>query len=75
MDINELKKMLGDSLTNNRTKYIPWWTCKFDYNMYRYNIFTPEEIQAAEDLISGCDKAALTDTSCNGGLSLFHLLV
>lgn len=75
MDINELKKTLGDSLTSNRGKYIPWWTCEFDEAMYRYNLFAPEEIKAAQDCLLDCDPATLTDTSGNGGLSLFHLLV
>lgn len=75
MDINELKKALGDSVTSNQSKYIPWWTCEFDENMYRYHLYKPEEIQSVEDCLAGCDKAALSDTSGNGGLSLFHMLV
>ncbi|MDE7326358.1 MAG: ankyrin repeat domain-containing protein [Lachnospiraceae bacterium] len=75
MDINELKKMLGDSLTSHQTKYIPWWTCEFNETLYRSHLITQQEVQQAEDCLANCDKATLTDTSCNGGLSLFHLLV
>ncbi|MDE7298580.1 MAG: ankyrin repeat domain-containing protein [Lachnospiraceae bacterium] len=75
MDIKELIKILGDSIGSNNGKYIPWWTCEFDENMYRYHLFKAEEVQAAQECLAGCDKAVLTDTSGNWGLSLFHLLV
>lgn len=75
MEIKELSKILGSSLTSNRSKYIPWWTCEFNENMYRYNLFTQEEIKEVQECIANCDKAALTDTSDNYGLTLFHLLV
>ena len=75
MDIKELSKILGNSLTSNRSKYIPWWTCEFNENMYRYNLFTQEEIKEVQDCLANCDKTALTDTSDNYGLTLFHLLV
>ncbi len=75
MDIKELTKVLGDSIGSNRSKYIPWWTCKFDENLYRYNLFKPEEVAAMQECLETCDKAVLTDTSSCWGLSLIHLLV
>jgi len=75
MEIKELSKILGSSLTSNRSKYIPWWICEFNENMYRYNLFTQEEIKEVQECIANCDKSALTDTSDNYGLTLFHLLV
>ena len=75
MNVKELKKMLENSLGSNRGKYIPWWTCEFDREMYRYNIFTEEEVQDVEACLSECSKDDIASTDCSWGLSLFHLLV
>lgn len=75
MDIKELTKVLGSSITSSRYKYIPWWDGDFDEDRYRYNLFSAQEIQDAEACIAECGKEELEDTSGNWGMSLFHLLV
>lgn len=75
MDIKELTATLGSSITSNQYKYIPWWDCEFDERMYRYKIFTKEEIEAANTCLAGCGKDALTATAGSSGMPLFHLLV
>lgn len=75
MDIKELTKTLESSIQSSRYKFIPWWECNPEEDMYRYSMFTEPEIQEAESCIADCDKDTLTDTSGSLGMSLFHLLV
>lgn len=75
MNVKELKKTLGSSLGSSRGKYIPWWTCEFDQDMYRYSIFTEQEVKDVENCLADCSKDDIISTDCSWGLSLFHLLV
>lgn len=75
MDIKELTNTLEASIEGSRYKYIPWWDGDFDNAMYRYNMFTEQEIQEAEECIADCGRDTLTGTSGKLGMSLFHLLV
>lgn len=75
MDIKELAKILGSSGGSSQYKYIPWWEGDFDEDRYRYSMFKEQEIQDAETCIAMCSGEELSDTSGNGGMSLFHLLV
>ncbi len=75
MDIKELTKVLGSSITSSHYKYIPWWDGDFDEDRYRYNLFSEQEIQEAEACVAECGKEELEDTSGSWGMSLFHLLV
>lgn len=75
MNTVELTKTLGSSIGSSQYKYIPWWEGDFDEDRYRYNLFKEQEIQEAESCIAKCGREELSDTSGNGGMSLFHLLV
>lgn len=75
MDVKELLKTLGSSVGSSRYKFIPWWECGFDKDMYCYSIFTEQEIQDAQECLKGCSLEVLQDVSGKWGLSLFHLLV
>ena len=74
MDIKELAKILGSSSGSSQYKYIPWWEGDFDEDRYRYSMFKGQEIQDAEACIAMCSGEELSDTSGNGGMSLFHQL-
>lgn len=75
MDIKELTTTLGSYITSSRYKFVPWWEGDHENAMYRYSIFKPEEIEAAESCIAGCSKDDLMATSGSSGMPLFHLLV
>ncbi len=71
----DLKKLLVQSSETNRMKYLPWWKDDFTNCIYRYNIFTPEEIQAIHTCISSCPKTFLSEYTGSLGLTVFELLV
>lgn len=75
MDIKELTKTLDSSIGSNNYKFIPWWEVEDDNCMYKYNMFSEEDIKGAGECIAECSKEMLEDTSENRGMSLFHLLV
>lgn len=75
MDIKELARTLDSSIGSNNYKFVPWWDVDEDNCMYKYKMFTEEDIKSAEECIAECSKELLEDTSENRGMSLFHLLV
>lgn len=75
MDMKELQKLLVESIENNRGKYVPWWQDDFEHCMYRYNIFTEEEIEKVIQCVNGCKNEEITANIGAMGLTLFHLLV
>lgn len=75
MDVKELTTTLGNYITSNRYKFVPWWEGDHENSMYRYSIFNQEEIEAIEACVAACGKDALAATAGSSGMPLFHLLV
>ena len=77
MDVKELTDLLVSSCESNRCKYIPWWedSKESSNSIYRFNVFTDEQIQDIEECINGCSVDIISKPAGNMGLSLFHMLV
>lgn len=75
MDIKQFTQMLSKSSTNNRGKYVPWWSNWENDDFCRYNVFSPEEISEANTLIASATEEELTAPICYYKYTLFHLLV
>lgn len=77
MNVEELTNLLVSSCESNRCKYIPWWEDNKENSnsMYRFNVFTDEQIQDIEECISGCSADIISKPAGSMGLSLFHMLV
>lgn len=77
MDVKELSKMLTESATlANQSKFLPWWIDDFENCIYRYRVFSENEVQEIQTCLAHCPKETLL-AGINGcyGLTLFHLLV
>ena len=44
MNENELTALLVQSCESNQSKYVPWWNTDMKHSMYRYHVFSEEEI-------------------------------
>lgn len=75
MNENELTELLVQSCESNRNKYIPWWNENAKPSMYRYDIFSKEEIDLVTECVTRCSTEALSVPVGNLGLTLFHLLI
>lgn len=75
MDIREWTDILVSSAESNRCKYVPWWEDDFEGCMYRYDIFSQEDVQNIEKSVKECEIEQIFE--CVGGMKLtrFHLLV
>lgn len=77
MDVKELTDLLVSSCESNRYKYIPWWEDNKESSngLYRFNVFTDEQIRDIEECINGCNADIISKPAGSMGLSLFHMLV
>ncbi len=78
MNIQEMSNMLTKSASSNRGKYVPWWEDDFENCMYRYDLFSKDEIRQIEECADACsveDLAAPVSSQEGPGYTLIHLLV
>ncbi len=75
MDIKELTELLVQSVESNRGKYVPWWEDDFENCMYRYDLFSKEDIHNVEECVKACDKSQLFEPVGSLGFTLLHHLV
>lgn len=72
---SELTGLLAASVESSRGKYVPWWDYDYEKCMYRYELFTEEEIKGATEWAEQCTQEALLTPVSSLGLTVFHLLV
>lgn len=75
MDIKQLTEKLSKSSTSYQGKYVPWWSNRENDSMHRYNIFSKEEIEEAEDAVASAADDELTSPVCAYKYTPLHLLV
>ena len=75
MDIKELTEKLLQSAEGNRGKYVPWWEDDFENCIYRYDIFSKEDIQNVEESVKTWERSQLFAPVGSLGFTLFHLFV
>lgn len=76
MNEKELMNFLVKSAEGNRSKYFPWWEVDEDAaNMYRYDMFTEEEVQSVMKQVELCSKECYDTPIGSLGMSMLHLLV
>lgn len=75
MKENELIELLAATVESNRGKYVPWWDFDYEKCMYRYELFTEEEIKSVTEWAGQCTQEALLTTAGSMGFTVFHLLV
>ncbi|MCI8372799.1 MAG: hypothetical protein HFI75_10495 [Lachnospiraceae bacterium] len=76
MNEQELTSFLVKSAEGNRNKYLPWWEVDEEAaSMYRYDMFTEEEVRAVNEQVQNCSKECYDIPIGSLGMSLLHLLV
>ena len=75
MNENELTELLVQSCESNQSKYVPWWNTDMKHSMYRYYVFSEEEINNITESVNQYSKETLLTLAGNLGFTLFHLLI
>ncbi|MEY8329848.1 ankyrin repeat domain-containing protein [Lachnospiraceae bacterium 48-33] len=75
MNENELTELLVQSCESNQSKYVPWWNTDMKHSMYRYHVFSEEEINNITESVNQYSKETLLTLAGNLGFTLFHLLI
>ena len=69
MDIKQLTEKLSKSSTSYQGKYVPWWSNRENDSMHRYNIFSKEEIEEAEDAVASSARTNTRRCTCLCGIT------
>lgn len=75
MNTKELASLLLKSVESNSGKFVPWWEDDFENCMYRYDMFSEEDIQNVTECVKNSDMAELLAPVGGMGMTVLHLLV